>query len=267
MSVTTHCVLLDSSNALDILTQYDVIVDATDNVATRYPQYMLCVLSRFRGSFSRYLLNDACVLLGRPLVSGSALRFEGQLTVYGCHGGPCYRCLFPSPPPPHTVTNCSEGGVLGVGEDCTHCDIESTSVPSVSSRYHWVSSGTGSSQDSFWNGAYPHSICLILIPESDSLTFNLASYSQQLLLFDGICGVFRNIKLRPRQPQCTVCGDNPSITALIDYELFCGSRADDKVSAVVCCGLTGPDVCIHRRNLRNCWLLTIVYLARSEYVM
>ncbi len=86
------------------LTRYDVILDCTDNVATRY------------------LLNDACVLLHKPLVSGSALRFEGQLTVYGYEGGPCYRCLFPSPPDPTTVTNCSEGGVLGAGEDmCGLC--------------------------------------------------------------------------------------------------------------------------------------------------
>lgn len=119
VSVTTHCVLLDSSNALDILAQYDIIVDATDNVATRFPT---CECGEVWGQrcSSRYLLNDACVLLGRPLVSGSALRFEGQLTVYGWRGGPCYRCLFPSPPPPHTVTNCSEGGVLGVGEECAH---------------------------------------------------------------------------------------------------------------------------------------------------
>ncbi len=93
--VTSYPLSSDHSLAM---TSYDVILDCTDNVATRY------------------LLNDACVLLQKPLVSGSALRFEGQLTVYGYKGGPCYRCLFPTPPPPHTVTNCSEGGVLGAGE-------------------------------------------------------------------------------------------------------------------------------------------------------
>lgn len=130
VAVTPHCVMLGSSNALEILTQYDIIVDATDNVATRFRDHSVCIhMSVYNVVYGgvlwctcvsvislRYLLSDACVLLGKPLVSGSALRFEGQLTVYGWHGGPCYRCLFPSPPPPGTVTNCSEGGVLGVGE-------------------------------------------------------------------------------------------------------------------------------------------------------
>jgi adenylyltransferase/sulfurtransferase len=176
VSVTTHTVLLDSTNALSILSQYDIIVDATDNVATRY------------------LLNDGCVLLGKPLVSGSALRFEGQLTVYGWRGGPCYRCLFPSPPPPASVTNCSEGGVLGV-------------VPGVI-------------------GSLQALEALKIASGMEPL------YSQQLLLFDALGGGFRTIRLRPRQPQCAVCGENPSITALIDYELFCGSRADDKEKRV-----------------------------------
>ncbi|KAJ8308480.1 hypothetical protein KUTeg_013354 [Tegillarca granosa] len=93
---TPYHLQLDSSNALQIISQYDVVLDATDNVATRY------------------LLNDACVIANKPLVSGSALRFEGQLTVYHHKGSPCYRCLYPKPPPPETVTNCSDGGVLGV---------------------------------------------------------------------------------------------------------------------------------------------------------
>jgi molybdopterin/thiamine biosynthesis adenylyltransferase len=95
VSVCSHEEFLNERNALDIIAQYDVIVDATDNVVTRY------------------LLNDACVLLRKPLVSGSALRMEGQLTVYSYCGGPCYRCIFPNPPPAHSVTNCSDGGVLG----------------------------------------------------------------------------------------------------------------------------------------------------------
>lgn len=90
---------MDSSNALDTIRNYDVVIDATDNVATRY------------------LLNDACVLTDHPLVSGSALQLEGQLTVYNYGNGPCYRCLFPVPPPPETVTNCGDGGVLGAGND------------------------------------------------------------------------------------------------------------------------------------------------------
>lgn len=98
IKVITHPVILNSSNALEILSAYDVIVDATDNVATRY------------------LLNDACVLLKKPLVSGSALQMEGQMTVYNYRNGPCYRCVFPQPPPPETVQNCGDGGVLGASK-------------------------------------------------------------------------------------------------------------------------------------------------------
>ncbi|KAJ3032053.1 hypothetical protein HDV00_008004 [Rhizophlyctis rosea] len=136
---TTHNVVFDSSNALPIIQKYDIVVDATDNVATRY------------------LLNDACILSGKVLVSGSALRMDGQLTVYNYQGGPCYRCIFPKPPPPETVTNCSDGGVLGV-----------------------------------------------------------------------VFGTFRQIKLRGRNTECAVCGDNPSIKELIDYVQFCGAAATDK---------------------------------------
>lgn len=96
--VTVHEVQLDRTNALSIVSGYDVVLDCSDNPATRY------------------LINDACVLAGRPLISGSALRWEGQLTVYNYAGGPCYRCLYPSPPDPKFVTNCSDGGVIGAGE-------------------------------------------------------------------------------------------------------------------------------------------------------
>ncbi|XP_046369536.2 adenylyltransferase and sulfurtransferase MOCS3-like [Haliotis rufescens] len=167
---------LDSSNALAIISQYDVVLDASDNVATRY------------------LLNDACVLAGKPLVSGSALRFEGQLTVYNHRGGPCYRCLFPKPPPPETVTNCSEGGVLGV-------------VPGIIG-------------------------CLQALETVKIVADIGTSSSQRLLLFDALDGMFRTIKLRPRQSKCPVCGDNPSITQLMDYEQFCGARATDKEHAL-----------------------------------
>lgn len=95
--ITPYKLQLNSGNALDIVRQYDVILDATDNVATRY------------------LLNDACVISGKPLVSGSALQFEGQLTVYN-YAGPCYRCIFPKPPPPEAVNNCGDSGVLGAGK-------------------------------------------------------------------------------------------------------------------------------------------------------
>ncbi|KAK2567560.1 Adenylyltransferase and sulfurtransferase MOCS3 [Acropora cervicornis] len=118
---------------------------------------------------NQYLLNDACVLAGKPLVSGSALRFEGQLNVYNCENGPCYRCLFPNPPPPESVGNCSDSGVLGP-----------------------------------------------------------ASFCQKMLVYDALEGRFLTIKLRPKQQGCCVCGDNPTINKLQDYELFCGASATDK---------------------------------------
>ena len=167
---------LDSSNALELIQQYDIVLDCTDNVATRY------------------LLNDACILAGKVLVSGSALRFEGQLTVYNYNGGPCYRCLYPNPPPPETVTNCSDGGVLGV-------------VPGI----------IGSLQ------------ALEALKIASGLE---PSFSQRLLLFDALDGMFRNIKLRPKQSSCVVCGEKPSILKLIDYEQFCGAKATDKDNGI-----------------------------------
>ncbi|XP_074659274.1 adenylyltransferase and sulfurtransferase MOCS3-like [Tubulanus polymorphus] len=167
---------LSSLNALDIIRQYDIVVDATDNVATRY------------------LLNDACVLAKKPLVSGSALRFEGQLTVYNYDDGPCYRCLYPTPPPPETVTNCSDGGVIGAVPGVIGC-LQALEVIKIAAN-------TGT------------------------------SYSQRLLLFDGLDGSFRTIKLRLKQKTCVVCGDRPSIKQLIDYEQFCGASASDKAKCV-----------------------------------
>ncbi|XP_069494554.1 adenylyltransferase and sulfurtransferase MOCS3 [Ambystoma mexicanum] len=163
---------LNSKTALELIKQYDVIADCSDNVPTRY------------------LINDACVLTGKPLVSASALRMEGQLTVYNYDGGPCYRCLFPKPPPAETVTNCADGGVLGV-------------VPGIMGLMQALEvlkiiSGLGS------------------------------SFSQCLMMFDAENGRFRNIKLRPKKGDCAVCGDNPSVKGLQDYEAFCGSSASDK---------------------------------------
>merc|ERR1712156_10525 len=133
---------LDSSNALEIIKRYDVVLDASDNVATRY------------------LLNDACVLAGKPLVSGSALRFEGQLTVYNYQGGPTYRCLFPEPPPPEAVTNCSDGGVVGV-------------VPGII-------------------GSLQAQEAMKIIGEFGHVL------SGKLLLYDGLSTRFTTVKLRPR---------------------------------------------------------------------
>ncbi|KAJ8662138.1 hypothetical protein O0I10_001831 [Lichtheimia ornata] len=171
--VTPYPILLDSTNALDIIKQYDVVLDATDNVATRY------------------LLNDACVLAGKPLVSGSALRMDGQLTVYNYNGGPCYRCLHPVPPPAETVTNCSDGGVLGV-------------VPGVI--------GT-----------------LQALEAIKIITGSNANDPPSFLIFSGSYSpMFRTMKLRGKRKDCVVCGENPTITALIDYVQFCGAGANDK---------------------------------------
>ncbi|KAK7904811.1 hypothetical protein WMY93_017418 [Mugilogobius chulae] len=177
--VTTHLILSKKveniSLELILLTFnfiYDIVADCSDNVPTRY------------------LVNDACVLSGKPLVSASALRMEGQLTVYNYHGGPCYRCLYPVPPPPETVTNCSDGGVLGVVPGIMGC-LQALEVLKIAS-------GRGS------------------------------SCGQQLVMFDALGTRFRSIKLRPKQANCAVCGENPSVTQLVDYETFCGSAATDK---------------------------------------
>ena len=173
-------VQLSRDNVINIIKDYDVVIDATDNVP------------------SRYLISDACVVRNKPLVSGSALRWEGQLTVYHYKSktdleyGPCYRCLYPNPPPPETVTNCSDGGVLGV-------------VPGI----------IGSLQ-----ALEAVKIILGLGP----------SYHKQLLVFDGLHCTFRNIRLRGCQPDCFVCGLNPTINELNlpDYEKFCNMVATDK---------------------------------------
>ncbi len=156
---------LTSENALEILKDYDVVVDGTDNFPTRY------------------LVNDACVLLGKPNAYGSIFRFEGQATVFHHDGGPCYRCLYPEPPPPGLVPSCAEGGVLGI-------------LPAV----------VGSIQAT-------ETVKLIL-GKGETL-------SGRLMLYDALNMKFRELKLR-RNPECPVCGDNPTVTELIDYQQFCG---------------------------------------------
>ncbi|XP_053988637.1 adenylyltransferase and sulfurtransferase MOCS3 [Hylaeus anthracinus] len=171
IKITPYKIQLDSSNALEIIKCYDVVLDATDNAATRY------------------LLNDACVLSKKPLVSGSALRFEGHLSVFNYYG-PCYRCIFPKPPPPETVTNCGDGGVFGpvVGTIGVLQAVEALKV-------------------------------LLKMPHI---------LSGQLLLYDGLETKFRNINLRAKNVDCPVCGEHPTIQKLIDYEQFCGAKANDK---------------------------------------
>tara|TARA_B100001123_G_scaffold451141_1_gene627606 strand:- start:126740 stop:127921 length:1182 start_codon:yes stop_codon:yes gene_type:complete len=156
---------LTSENALEILNEYDVVVDGTDNFPTRY------------------LVNDACVLLGKANAYGSIFRFEGQATVFNYDGGPCYRCLYPEPPPPGLVPSCAEGGVLGI-------------LPAL----------IGSIQAT--------ETVKIILGKGETL-------SNRLVLYDALNMKFRELKLR-RDPGCPVCGDHPTVRKLIDYEEFCG---------------------------------------------
>src|SRR4051812_11518485 len=164
--VVIHETRLSSENAMEIIAKYDIVVDGTDNFPTRY------------------LTNDACVLLKKANVYGSIFRFEGQASVFAPHlGGPCYRCLYPEPPPPGMVPSCAEGGVLGVLPGIVGC-IQATEILKLAL-------GKGS------------------------------SLVGRLLLFNALDMKFRELKLR-RDPQCPVCGEHPTITELIDYEQFCG---------------------------------------------
>ena len=165
--VVQHPVRLTSENALDILAGYDVIVDGTDNFPTRY------------------LVNDACVLLGKPNVYGSIFRFEGQVSVFATEGGPCYRCLFREPPPPGLVPSCAEGGVLGV-------------LPGIIGALQALEA------------------IKLIIGQGKTL-------AGRLLLFDALTMRWRELTIR-RNPACPACGDNPTVTRLIDYEEFCGLR-------------------------------------------
>jgi adenylyltransferase/sulfurtransferase len=170
IEIVSYETRLTSDNALELFRDYDIIVDGTDNFPTRF------------------LVNDACVLLGKPNVYGSIFRFEGQATVFGYPGGPCYRCLYPEPPPPGLVPSCAEGGVLGV-------------LPGI----------VGSIQAM-------ETIKLILGTGEPLVG--------RLLLFDALAMRFRELKLK-RNPECPMCGDHRTITKLIDYEEFCGIRGEE----------------------------------------
>ncbi|MGB6482444.1 MAG: molybdopterin-synthase adenylyltransferase MoeB [Candidatus Acidiferrales bacterium] len=161
---------LTSDNALDILRDYDIVADGTDNFPTRY------------------LVNDACVLLGKPNVYGSIFRFEGQASIFGYPGGPCYRCLYPEPPPPGLVPSCAEGGVLGVLPGIIGCIQAMETLK-------------------------------LILGSGDPLV-------GRLLLFDALRMRFRELKLR-RNPDCPVCGEHRTITKLIDYAEFCGIRGEE----------------------------------------
>ncbi|XP_060808237.1 ubiquitin-like modifier-activating enzyme 5 isoform X1 [Amyelois transitella] len=186
INVTAYNVQLNSANALEIINKYDIVLDCTDNVPTRY------------------LLNDACVTAKKPLISGSALKMEGQLTIYGYRAennpnekdhtyiGPCYRCVFPAPPPAHAVSSCSSSGVCGA-----------------------VTGVIGSLQ------ALEAIKCIAGHTHKQLLV-------ERMLLFDGEDTSFGTVRLRPRCEQCAVCSDQPTVTQLVDYEVFCKAQAKEK---------------------------------------
>jgi adenylyltransferase/sulfurtransferase len=176
VQVNIHEMRLDSTNVLDLFSQYDLIVDGTDNFATRY------------------LVNDACVLLNKPYVWGSIYRFDGQTSVFWSEHGPCYRCLYPEPPPPGMVPSCAEGGVLGV-----------------------LCAAIGSIQ--------VNEAIKVLAGIGEPLVGSL-------MVYDALEMTYRKIKIR-KDPDCAICGTNPTVTELIDYEAFCGAVSDEAASAVV----------------------------------
>jgi adenylyltransferase/sulfurtransferase len=174
VNVVLHEERLDSDNAMQIFAPYDLIVDGTDNFATRY------------------LVNDACVLLGKPYVWGSIYRFDGQASVFWAEHGPCYRCLYPEPPPPGMVPSCAEGGVLGV-----------------------LCASIGSIQ----------------VTEAIKLITGIGEpLAGRLMIYDALEMTYRTVKVR-KDPECPVCGKNPTITELIDYEEFCGTVSEDAQKA------------------------------------
>ena len=173
VNVVLHEDRLESHNAREIISQYDLVINGADNFATRY------------------LVNDACYLEGKPLVDGSILIFDGQATVF-MPGEGCYRCLFPSPPPPGMVPNCAEAGVLGALTGLVG-SIQSTEA------------------------------LKLMLGIGDSL-------SSRLLLVDALSMSFREVKLK-RNPACPLCGDNPTVTELIDYEIFCGLTEPETAAA------------------------------------
>jgi adenylyltransferase/sulfurtransferase len=169
VQVETYEVALSSENALELFSKYDVILDGTDNFPTRY------------------LVNDACVLTGKPNAYGSIFRFEGQASVFATKDGPCYRCLYPEPPPPGLVPSCAEGGVLGV-------------LPGI--------------------------IGVIQATEAIKVILGIGEpLIGRFMIYDALKMRFRELKLR-KDPECPVCGTNPTVTKLIDYEQFCGMRPE-----------------------------------------
>jgi sulfur-carrier protein adenylyltransferase/sulfurtransferase len=174
VNVQVHTEALSTDNVMEIFSGYDLIVDGTDNFATRY------------------MVNDACVLLGKPYVWGSIFRFDGQASVFWAEYGPCYRCLYPDPPPPGMVPSCAEGGVLGV-----------------------LCASIGSIQ----------------VTEAIKLLTGIGeSLVGRLMIYDALEMSYRTVRVR-KDPECAICGKNPTITGLIDYDAFCGAISEDAAEA------------------------------------
>jgi adenylyltransferase/sulfurtransferase len=185
VQVNVHETRLDSSNVMDLFAQYDLIIDGTDNFATRY------------------LVNDACVLLGKPYVWGSIYRFDGQASVFWAEHGPCYRCLYPEPPPPGMVPSCAEGGVLGV-----------------------LCASIGSIQ----------------VNEAIKLITGIGEpLLGSLMVYDALEMNYRKISVR-KDPNCAVCGENPTVTELIDYEAFCGVVSEEAQQAALGSTITAQEL-------------------------
>ena len=185
VDVVLHEERLDSSNVMDLFAQYDLIVDGTDNFATRY------------------LVNDACVLLNKPYVWGSIYRFDGQASVFWSEYGPCYRCLYPEPPPPGMVPSCAEGGVLGV-----------------------LCASIGSIQ----------------VNEAIKVITGIGEpLVGSLMVYDALEMEYRKIKVR-KDPNCAVCSDHPTVTELIDYEAFCGVVSEEAQQAAVGSTITASEL-------------------------
>ncbi|MCT9932560.1 adenylyltransferase/sulfurtransferase MoeZ [Planotetraspora sp. A-T 1434] len=185
VNVVIHNVALTTDNVMDIFSGYDLIVDGTDNFATRY------------------MVNDAAVLLGKPYVWGSIYRFDGQASVFWAEHGPCYRCLYPEPPPPGMVPSCAEGGVLGV-----------------------LCASIGSIQ----------------VNEAIKVITGIGEpLVGRLMIYDALEMKYRDVKVR-KDPECPLCGKNPSITELIDYEAFCGTISDEAQEAAAGSTITAAEL-------------------------
>ncbi len=185
VQVNLHEQRLDSSNVMEIFAPYDLIIDGTDNFATRY------------------LVNDACVLMGKPYVWGSIYRFDGQASVFWAEHGPCYRCLYPEPPPPGMVPSCAEGGVLGV-----------------------LCASIGSIQ----------------VNEAIKLLMGIGEpLVGRLMVYDALEMSYHDIKVR-KDPECAICGKNPTVTELIDYEAFCGVVSEEAQQAAAGSTITAQEL-------------------------